>query len=222
MQLAVAHGRVMSRQAILHLSQDGAWTELIGRIGRPRLQVERGRSPYEALLRAIAHQQLHGTAARAILARFEALYNGSTFPSPAQVLSMPEAALRTCGFSTAKIASLREISARTLDGTVPTRRQAALLSDTELIERLTGIRGIGRWTVEMLLIFTLGRPDVLPVDDFGVRDGYRALYRLPEQPKPRDLAAIGEAWSPFRSTAAWYLWRASDEAKRAKEPTSRA
>lgn len=212
----------MSRLAVRHLSQDTAWAELIARIGRPRLQVERGRSPYEALLRAIAHQQLHGTAARAILARFQALYDAGTFPSPAQVLSTPEAALRGCGFSTAKIACLREIGARAIDGTVPTRRQAALLSDAELIERLTGIRGVGRWTVEMLLIFTLGRPDVLPVDDFGVRDGYRALYGLPEQPKPRDLAAIGEAWSPFRSTAAWYLWRASDEARRTKEPTSRA
>ncbi len=217
-----AHGGVMSRLAVRHLSQDAAWAELIARIGRPHLQVERGRSPYEALLRAIAHQQLHGTAARAILARFQALYDAGTFPSPAQVLSTPEAALRGCGFSTAKIACLREISARAMDGTVPTRRQAALLSDAELIERLTGIRGVGRWTVEMLLIFTLGRPDVLPVDDFGVRDGYQALYQLPEQPKPRELAAIGEAWAPFRSTAAWYLWRASDEAKRAKEPTSRA
>jgi DNA-3-methyladenine glycosylase II len=138
------------------------------------------------------------------------------------VLSTPEATLRTCGFSTAKIACLREISARAVGGTVPTRRQARFLSDAELIERLTGIRGVGRWTVEMLLIFTLARPDVLPVDDFGVRDGYRALYCLPEQPKPRELATIGEAWAPFRSTAAWYLWRASDEAKRAKEPTSRA
>lgn len=212
----------MSRQAIRHLSQDAAWTGLITRIGRPRLEVERKRSPYEALMRAIAHQQLHGTAARAILARFDALYDGGTFPSPAQVLSTPEAALRGCGFSGTKIACLREISARAVDGTVPTRRQAVVLSDAELIERLTGIRGVGRWTVEMLLIFTLGRPDVLPVDDFGVRDGYRALYRLAEQPKPRLLAAIGEAWAPFRSTAAWYLWRASDEAKRSAEPTSRA
>jgi DNA-3-methyladenine glycosylase II len=96
------------------------------------------------------------------------------------------------------------------------------LSDDALIERLTTIRGVGRWTVEMLLIFTLGRPDVLPVDDFGVREGYRVLHRLEEQPKPRALAEIGLAWAPFRSLAAWYLWRASDEAKRAREPTSRA
>jgi DNA-3-methyladenine glycosylase II len=212
----------MSRQAVLHLSRDVAWKALIGRIGRPKLEIERDRNPYEALMRAIAHQQLHGTAARAILARFDALYPGGMFPAPEQVLATPEAALRGCGFSGAKITSLREICARALDGTIPTRRQAARLTDAELIERLTSIRGVGRWTVEMLLIFTLGRPDVLPVDDYGVRDGYRALYALEEQPKPRELAAIGEAWAPFRSFAAWYLWRASDEAKRAREPTSRA
>jgi DNA-3-methyladenine glycosylase II len=212
----------MSRAVVRHLSQDAAWVGLIGRVGRPRLEVDKARSPYEALMRAIAHQQLHGTAARAILARFEALYGAATFPTPEQVLSTPAASLRGCGFSNAKIASLQEISARAVDGTVPTRRQAALLSDAELIERLIVIRGVGRWTVEMLLIFTLGRPDVLPADDFGVRDGYRALYGLDEQPKPKELAAIGEAWAPFRSTAAWYLWRASDEARRATQPTSRA
>jgi DNA-3-methyladenine glycosylase II len=212
----------MTGAAVDHLSREAVWAELIARIGRPRMEIERGRSPYEALMRAIAHQQLHGTAARAILARFAALYPDAGFPSPEQVLATPEPVLRGCGFSGSKVASLHEICARTMDGTVPTRRQAARMSDAELIERLTDIRGVGRWTVEMLLIFTLGRPDVLPVDDFGVRDGYRALYELPEQPKPRELAAIGEAWAPFRSYAAWYLWRASDEAKRAKQPTSRA
>ena len=117
---------------------------------------------------------------------------------------------------------MRAICAATLDGTVPTRRGSARLSDEALIERLTSIRGVGRWTVEMLLIFTLGRPDVLPVDDFGVRDGYRVLYGLDVQPKPKALAEIGLAWAPYRSIAAWYLWRASDEGKRAKQPTSRA
>ncbi len=208
--------------AVQHLGRDPTWAALIGRVGRPRLEVERGRSPYEALMRAIAHQQLHGKAARAILARFAALHPGFAFPTPEQVLSTPEATLRGCGFSASKIACLQEISSRALDGTIPTRRQALRIPDAELIERLTSIRGVGQWTVEMLLIFTLGRPDILPVDDFGVRDGYCALYGMGEQPKPKDLAVIGEAWAPFRSTAAWYLWRASDEAKRAKEPTSRA
>jgi DNA-3-methyladenine glycosylase II len=117
---------------------------------------------------------------------------------------------------------MRAICAATLDGTVPSRRGSARLSDEELIERLVSIRGVGRWTVEMLLIFTLGRPDVLPVDDFGVRDGYRVLYGLEVQPKPKALAEIGLAWAPHRSIAAWYLWRASEEGKQAKVPTSRA
>ena len=208
--------------AVQHLGRDPTWAALIGRIGPPRLVVEKSRGPYEALLRAIAHQQLHGNAARAILARLALLYPNATFPAPEQLLSTPDSELRACGFSATKIACLREIAARALDGTIPTRRQALRMPDTELIERLTTIRGVGRWTVEMMLIFTLGRPDILPVDDFGVRDGYRALYGLDQQPSPRQLATIGEAWTPFRSTAAWYLWRASDESRRAKLPASRA
>jgi DNA-3-methyladenine glycosylase II len=186
------------------------------------LVVDRRREPYEALVRAISHQQLHGRAAEAILGRFLALYPDERFPAPASVLAAGTETLRACGFSLGKIASIRDIAARAADGTVPTRRGAARLSDVALIERLTTIRGVGQWTVEMLLIFTLGRPDVLPVDDYGVRDGYRLLHGLDTQPKPRELAAIGAAWAPFRSTAAWYLWRASDEGKRIKQPQSRA
>ncbi len=184
--------------------------KLITRVGKPRLEIARSQSPFEALMRAIAHQQLHGRAARAITARFVALYPEVAFPAPAQVLATEEATLRGCGFSAAKVATLREISARALDGTVPSRAAAARLSDAALIARLTRIRGVGRWTVEMLLIFTLGRPDILPVDDFGVREGYRVLHGLDQQPRPRALAAIGEAWAPHRSCAAWYLWRAAD------------
>jgi DNA-3-methyladenine glycosylase II len=212
----------MSDEALRHLRRDRTFAALIRRVGPPRLGIERGRSPYEALMRAIAHQQLHGNAARAILARFEALYPPDGFPPPELVLASSDLELRTCGFSGSKIAAMRAICAAALDGTVPTRRGSTRLSDEALIERLTSIRGVGRWTVEMLLIFTLGRPDVLPVDDFGVRDGYRALYGLEVPPKPKALAEIGVAWSPYRSIAAWYLWRASDEAKRAKQPTSRA
>ncbi|MGA9013793.1 MAG: DNA-3-methyladenine glycosylase 2 family protein [Acetobacteraceae bacterium] len=212
----------MIEDALRHLRRDKAFAALIRRVGPPRIGIQRGRSPYEALMRAIAHQQLHGRAALAILARFEALYPADSFPAPELVLASSEAELRACGFSGAKIAAMRAICAAALDGTVPTRRGSARLSDEALIERLTSIRGVGRWTVEMLLIFTLGRPDVLPVDDFGVRDGYRVLYGLDEAPKPKALAEIGQAWSPHRSIAAWYLWRASDEGKRAKQPTSRA
>jgi DNA-3-methyladenine glycosylase II len=212
----------MSEEALRHLRRDRKFAALIRRVGPPRLGIQRGRSPYEALMRAIAHQQLHGKAAQAILARFEALYPPDGFPPPDLVLASSEIELRACGFSGSKVAAMRAICAAALDGTVPTRRASARLSDAELIERLTSIRGVGQWTVEMLLIFTLGRPDVLPVDDFGVRDGYRLLYGLDVQPKPKALAEIGLAWAPFRSTAAWYLWRASDEGKRAKQPTSRA
>jgi DNA-3-methyladenine glycosylase II len=212
----------MSKDALQHLQREKKFAALIGRVGPPKLGVQRNRSPYEALMRAIAHQQLHGRAAQAILARFECLSPDGCFPPPEQVLDCSADSLKACGFSGSKIAAMRAIAGATLDGTVPTRRGSARLSDEELIQRLTSIRGVGRWTVEMLLIFTLGRPDVLPVDDYGVRDGYRHLYGLDEQPKPKALAEIGQVWAPHRSIAAWYLWRASDEAKRAKVATSRA
>jgi DNA-3-methyladenine glycosylase II len=204
-----------------HLARDERFAALIGRVGRPRLDIQRQRSPYEALVRAIAHQQLHGRAAEAILGRFAALFPGDDFPQPAAVLATAELALRGCGFSGAKITAIRDICAKALDGTVPTRRESYRLTDEALIERLTSIRGVGRWTVEMLLIFTLGRPDVLPVDDFGVREGYRVLHGLDAQPKPRALAEIGLAWAPFRSTATWYLYRAAEEARK-QGPVSRA
>ncbi|MBV9653637.1 MAG: DNA-3-methyladenine glycosylase 2 family protein [Acetobacteraceae bacterium] len=208
--------------ATRHLARDPAFAALIARIGPSGLSVDRKREPYEALVRAISHQQLHGRAAEAILGRFVALFPDAPFPPPDRVLATAPETLRGCGLSAGKVAAIRDIAARAIDGTIPTRRGAARLSDDALIERLTTIRGVGRWTVEMLLIFTLGRPDVLPVDDYGVRDGYRLLFALAQQPKPKELAAIGTAWAPFRSTAAWYLWRASDEGKRIKAPQSRA
>ena len=205
----------MSIEARRHLSADPAFAALIRRVGPFTLKAEK-QSLYEALVRAISHQQLHGNAARAIMGRFVALYPDAPFPQAEQVLATDDAELRACGFSFSKIAAIRDICAKTLDGTVPHRRTAIRLTDEELIERLTSIRGVGRWTVEMMLIFTLGRPAILPVDDFGVRDGYRRLYGLDEQPKPRALNEIGKAWAPWRSIAAWYLWRASDEGKKIK------
>ncbi len=185
---------------------------LIRRIGpcpRPKVIHE----PYQALIRSVAYQQLHGRAAETILGRFLANFPGQAFPTPEQVLSTNDAVMRACGFSGSKTAAIRDIALHATIGVVPSRRAAARLTDAELIERLTVIRGVGRWTVEMLLMSTLARPDVLPIDDFGVREGYRLLHRLEAQPRPRDLAAIGEAWAPFRSTAAWYLWRRADEGK---------
>ena len=193
---------------------------MIRRVGL-KIEAVGTRTWHEALVRAIAHQQLHGKAAEAILGRFVALHPGEAFPSPDRVFQTADDAMRGCGFSAAKLAAIRDICAKTLDGTVPTRRQAARLSDEVLIERLTTIRGVGRWTVEMLLIFTLGRPDVLPVDDFGVREGYRVLFEMDEQPRPKALAELGRAWSPHRSMATWYLYRAVEEARR-QGPASRA
>jgi len=188
---------------------------LIARVG-PRVVVpDDGRSPYAKLTRAIAHQQLNGRAAETIFARYLALFPGHDFPPPALVLAHPEEALRGVGFSYAKIAAIRDIASKTLDGVVPERDELATLSDEAAIKRLVSIRGVGRWTVEMLLM-NMGRPDILPVDDFGVREGYRLLHRLEAQPKPKALAELGLPWAPHRSTAAWYLWRCADEAKRIK------
>jgi DNA-3-methyladenine glycosylase II len=182
---------------------------LIVRVGPSRLAAT-PRHPYEALVRAVAHQQLHGKAAEAILGRLIALFPEQGFPAPDALLARKDEELRGCGLSAAKLAAIRDIAQKTLEGVVPDAEAASRLDDAVLIEKLTCLRGVGRWTVEMLLIFTLGRPDILPVDDFGVREGYRRLKALPEQPKPKALAALGERWSPYRSTAAWYLWRATE------------
>ncbi len=207
----------MLQEAVAHLVRCHAvFGPLVERIGPPQRDVAL-REPYEALVRSIAHQQLHGNAARAILARFAALFPGPGFPAPEAVAGVEDAVLRACGFSASKIAAIRDICARRIEGVVPTAAEAGGLSDEALIERLCVIRGVGRWTVEMMLMSSLGRPDVLPVDDFGIRDGWRLLNRLDEQPKPRALAAIGAAWAPYRSTAAWYLWRAADEGKTIKQ-----
>jgi DNA-3-methyladenine glycosylase II len=190
------------------IAADPRLAVLIRQVGPCRLEVRQDREPFEALVRAIAHQQLHGRAAEAILGRMLALYPGLDFPTPDLLLATEETTLRGCGFSASKIAALRDIADKSASGVVPTRQVAMRLSDVELIERLTSLRGVGRWTVEMLLISSLGRPDILPVDDFGVREGWRLLTKADRQPTPKAMADIGTAWSPHRSTVAWYLWRA--------------
>lgn len=197
------------------LLRDNLFRPLIKRIG-PCSLVPLQREPYEALVRAIAHQQVHGNAARAVLNRFCALHPADEFPPAEFVLSLPMEALRGCGFSGSKAMAIQDIAGKTQSGVVPTLDEADAIPDEELIQRLVAIRGVGRWTVEMLLIFTLGRTDILPVDDFGVREGWRLLNQNEAQPRPKELAAIGEAWKPWRSIAAWYLWRAADEGKKIK------
>lgn len=217
---AVSGTGVFREGADRHLARDPILRAAIRRHGPCGLPRRRW-SLYEALTRAIAHQQLNGRAAQTILARFVALFGDGRFPTPAQVLATAPARLRRAGFSRGKVRAIKDIARHALAGTVPTRRAAARLTDEELIERLVAIHGVGRWTVEMLLIFTLGRPDVLPVDDFGVREGYRRAAGLRTQPTPKALAALGERWKPHRSAAAWYLWRVAGEPRPARKVRAR-
>ena len=200
-------------------SKDPVMLALVRAAGPCDIRPQRGRSPYQSLISSIAHQQLTGRAAATILGRFFALYGEGRYPEPEELLATPDESLRAVGFSRAKAAALRDLASRTLDGTVPPRATLARLPDEEIIERLTAVRGVGRWTVEMFLIFTLGRPDVLPVDDYGVRSGFRIAYRKREIPAPKRLAAFGERWAPYRSTAAWYLWRAVDLHREGRWPS---
>jgi len=202
MQAAVAH--ISKADPII-----GAFIAGYGRIKRASPHFS---EPYHALLSAVAHQQLHARAALAILGRLKECC-GNALPNPEALLGLSDDALRACGFSAAKAAAIRDVAAKAADGTIPSRARALRLSDEALITRLTTIRGVGRWTVEMLLIFTLRRPDVFPVDDFGVREGYRRLHGLETQPRPKMLAEIGHAFAPYRSTAALYLWKAADTLK---------
>lgn len=204
----------VSRSATRYLGRvDPVMRRLIREVGPCRLEPRRRRSPFESLVRAIAYQQLHDKAAESVLRRFIALFPGRSFPRPDELLSMQTAAIRKAGFSGPKIAALRDLAMKTLDGTVPTGRVLRDCDNDEIIHRLSRVRGVGRWTVEMLLIFQLGRPDVLPVDDFGVRNGYRLAYGLETMPTPRQMLGYGERWKPYRTVASWYLWRAADRAK---------
>ena len=207
----------MIAQALNHLSAvDPVMKRLIAEHGPCTLEHQPRRTPFQSLVLAVAHQQLHATAANNILARFKKLFPGRRFPKPEDLAKVSDAQLRACGFSFAKIKALRDIAAKTLDGTIPSPRQIAKLNDEEIIKRLTEARGVGRWTVEMLLIFQLGRPDVLPVDDFGVRNGFRIAYNKRAMPKPKALLKFGRRWRPHATVAAWYLWGAADAAKKKK------
>jgi DNA-3-methyladenine glycosylase II len=214
----------VSQHILDHLSgADAVLGGLIRAVGPYVIELDGECHPFQALAQAIAHQQLNGTAANTILKRLIHSCGAGAFPTPQMVLAASADTLRAAGFSFAKVAALRDLAQKTLADVVPEASALLQLSDEEVIARLTQVRGIGRWTVEMLLMFRLGRPDVLPVDDFGVRAGFRAAYGLSRMPKPRSLAAWGERWRPYRSTAAWYLWRALElkRAGRLPEPAQR-
>jgi DNA-3-methyladenine glycosylase II len=207
----------MTPEALEHLKRkDKVLARVIERVGPCTLRPKRRRSPFEALVSAVTHQQLNGTAAMTILKRTLALYPGKKFPTPEDLLATPDEKLRAAGLSRAKVASIKDIAAKTMSGIIPDRRAISRMSDAEIIERLISVRGVGTWTVEMLLIFTLGRTDVLPATDYGVRKGFALVFGWRDLPTPKELLAHGECWRPHRSTAAWYMWRALELPPRVK------
>ena len=196
-------------EAVEHLCRsDKVLRRLIRKVGNCLLETKNHRSPFEALVQSVTYQQLNGTAAATILGRVKALYPGRRFPGPHDVLATTDARLRGAGLSRAKTAAIKDLATHALGGVVPSSRAIRKLSDAEIVEQLTVVRGIGPWTVEMLLIFYLGRLDVWPVTDYGVRKGFARAYRLKDLPSPKELIELGEKWRPYRTVAAWYFWRA--------------
>src|SRR5213596_502683 len=181
---------------------------LIARWRRYEIQPAVSLRPFDALAESIAYQQLNGKAAATIWSRVRALYPKAKWLDPEKVIATSDERLRAAGLSRAKTAALKDLAAKTIDGTVPSGRALFRMSDDEIITRLTTVRGIGRWTVEMLLLFDLGRLDVWPVDDYGVRKGFAKTFGRRKLPTPKQLVKSGEKWRPYRSVAAWYFWRA--------------
>ena len=206
--------------AIGHLrASDAVLKRTIDRIGPFALELQSTPSTFGALAEAIVYQQLNPKAAGTIFGRLCALFpGGRSYLEPDQILNTPDETLRTAGLSGAKLLALRDLARRTQEGTVPTLRQATRMEDEELIERLVEVRGIGRWTAQMFLIFRLGRPDVLPVDDYGLRRGYAVAFNKTELPGKEEIDLRGNRWAPYRSAASWYLWRAAEAAPKDSGP----
>ena len=183
---------------------------LIRRVGPFKIKMRSRMTPYHTLLQSIIYQQISGVAAASIHRRVRALFPRGCEPTPRRLLEMSDETLRSAGLSRPKIQSARELALRTLDGTIPGRRALRTMPDEEVVERLVCVRGIGNWTAQMMLIFHLGRPDVLPVTDLGVRRGFMIAQGKKQMPTPKALERHGERWRPYRSVASWYLWRAND------------
>ena len=194
---------------------DDDWAKLVETVGPCTFEIKFEQEPYEALMRAVAYQQLHAKAGDAILKKFISLFSSSAidnsvtikFPSPQQVIAAEFDDLRSCGFSGRKIETLKGIAHAALTGLVPKRSDALKMSDEDLIHQLITLKGIGQWTVEMLLMFTLARMDILPADDFAIVEGYKRLKKLTVAPKRKEINEIAQAWRPYRTVASWYLWR---------------
>jgi 3-methyladenine DNA glycosylase/8-oxoguanine DNA glycosylase len=182
--------------------------DVVTRTGEFQLKLDECDSVYESLLEAIVHQSISGKAAVKIFSRIQALGANGICPTPAEILKTRIPALRKAGLSRAKALAMKDLAQKTIGGIVPTLEAAQKMSDEELVERLISVRGIGAWTVEMFLIFRLGRPDVLPIHDLGVQKGWAITYRKRKMPKPKELLKFGERWRPYRTIASWYMWRA--------------
>ncbi len=185
----------------------GRVMDAVGEDARLRIRDEK---PFQSLVRAVINQQLSGKAAATILGRFQLLYPKSGFPSPEAVLKTHVNRLRSAGLSRPKCAYIKDIAGKVMSGVVPSLAECDKLEDAEIVAQLTQIKGIGRWTAEMFLMFNLGRPDVLPVHDLGVRKGFQIAFKKRKLPEPEQLDRYGEIWKPHRSTAALYLWRIVD------------
>ncbi|MFL6593928.1 MAG: DNA-3-methyladenine glycosylase family protein [Chthoniobacterales bacterium] len=197
--------------ALAHLSaSDARFAELIARARRYETRANVLVRPFDSLAESIAYQQLSGKAAATIWGRVKALYGKRKWLDAKQVLATPDEKLRAAGLSGSKTVAIKDLAAKVLDGTVPSGAALAKMGEDEIIDRLTKVRGIGRWTVEMMLLFDLGRLDVWPIDDLGVRKGYMKTFGKRKMPKPKELHKLGEKWRPYRSVAAWYFWRACD------------
>ncbi len=197
--------------AYRHLAAtDPRIAQLIARSRRYDITPSLSIRPFDALAESIAYQQLSGKAAATIWGRVRALYPRKKYLDPKLVLATPDEKLRAAGLSRSKVAALKDLAVKTIDGTVPSARSLAKMTDEEIIERLITVRGVGRWTVEMLLLFDLGRRDVWPVHDYGVRKGFAKTFGRRKLPTPKQLMKLGEKWRPYRSVAAWYFWRALD------------
>ena len=202
----------MDPKTITELSKlDKTMGKLIKKVGPMELKPKKGKNPYQSLVEAVVYQQLTGKAAATILGRVLDIFPDAKFPTPEQILKIKDERFRSAGLSGAKTAAIKDISAKALDGTIPDNRSIVKLGDQEIIDRLTTIRGVGPWTVEMMLIFKLGRPDIMPSTDYGVRKGFALTYGWDELPSPKELLLIAEKWRPYRTTAAWYLWRSLDK-----------
>ena len=200
------HSHTLYRDALLHIARvDPALARVIERVGACRFTPRSEGTHFAHIARAIIYQQLSGKAAGTIHRRFEELYGGRA-PTPAELLETPDDRLRAVGVSRQKAAYLKDLAAKVAGGTVPLDEIEAL-DDDAIIRALATVKGVGRWTAQMFLMFRLGRPDVLPELDLGVQRGIQLAYGLSALPKPKELQRIGEKWSPYRSIAAWYLWR---------------